>query len=201
MPFTRHRLEWTTIAGLGLCTVAAGSYWLVESLPALLTQLGFGTALIGVKDSWLVEQWLRLSESTVVNSHSPAAEAPRNSESFAMPKLYQTLADITADLPDLVTVLQDFVALDKLIVAKDVVGIIGSYSKWEADVVKLVNDIRGSAVVPIPAVADPSQTTLAFAMPPVISAPPMPSGSVYVGTAPAVATSLAAQAGLPESTR
>lgn len=118
-----------------------------------------------------------------------------------MPKLYQTLADINADLPDLVTVLQDFVALDKLIVAKDVVGIIGSYSKWEADVVKLVNDIRGSAAVPGAAVADPNQTTLSFSAPQfaIGAASPIPSGSVYIGTSPA--TSLAAQAGLPESGR
>lgn len=206
MPFTLRRLEWTTIAGLGLCAVAVGSYWLVASVPALVSQLGFGTALIGVKDSWIVDRWLRLR---TVPAMKPWPEGPTpvvlNPKEYpSMPKLYQTLAEIQADLPDLVTVLNDFVAVSKLIEAKDVVGIIGSHSKWEADVVKLVNDIRGSVVVPVTAVADPNQTTLAFVQTPVVSSA-SPSGSIFVpttdGNPSGGLVSLAAQAGLPESTR
>lgn len=116
-----------------------------------------------------------------------------------MPKIYQTLAEIQADLPDLVTVLQDFVTVSKLIETKDFVGIIGSYAKWEADVVKLVNDVRGVAVSQETQPSLPGTQTVS-----VVTAA-APSGSSYVPTngmpQNSVVQTLAAQAGLPESAK
>lgn len=114
-----------------------------------------------------------------------------------MPKIYQTLAEIQADLPDLVTVLQDFVTVSKLIETKDFVGIIGSYAKWEADVVKLVNDVRGVAV------SQETQPSLPLSNMAMDVGSAAPSGSTYVQTLAQNmnAPSIAAQAGLPESAK
>lgn len=192
MPLRSRLLEWSTITGLVLVAGAVAYWFAFHSVSLAVVQSAVAAGLIVVRDSKL------LALFTPTQSPVPsAALTPPNSESPDMPKIYQTLAEIQADLPDLVTVLQDFVAVSKLIEAKDFVGIIGSYAKWEADVVKLVNDVRGSAV------SQETQPSLPLAAAPNLPQS-APSGSQFIQTVDAPAPglqSLAAQAGLPESAK
>ncbi len=191
MPLASRVLEWTTLAAAGLAAIAAGSYWVLHSVSLAAVQSVVAAGLLIMKDSWLVELFTL-----------PTPLVQHSQESQSMPKFYQTLAAVQADLPDLVTVLTDFVAVSKLIESKDVVGIIGSYAKWEADVVKLVNDIRAGTTDTTPGTLPPATTTVTAAAPTIAQS--APSGSIFVQTSDAPATaspSLAAQAGLPESAK
>lgn len=201
MPLRSRLLEWTTLAGLALCGAATVEWLVTHSVSLAAVQSAIAVGLIVIRDSKLLELFARLRPAEFSidypHSHSSAPLAP-NSEFLVMPKIYQTLAEISADLPDLVTVLQDFVAVSKLIESKDFVGIIGSYAKWEADVVKLVNDARGAAV------SQETQSSLPLSQTVGVMTN-APSGSAYVPTndmpQTPIAPSIAAQAGLPESSK
>lgn len=192
MPLRSRLLEWSTLTGLALAAGAVAYWFVFHSVSLATVQSAVAAGLIVVRDSKLLA--LFTSTQSPVSS---AALTPPNSESPDMPKIYQTLAEIQADLPDLVTVLQDFVTVSKLIETKDFVGIIGSYAKWEADVVKLVNDVRGVAV------SQETQPSLPLSNMAMDVGSAAPSGSTYVQTLAQNmnAPSIAAQAGLPESAK